>query len=92
MVLLIIAVIFGAIIAVLRIYAVDLEGGNVWGAIGNAVAGVGILAGTCFVIYKASKERLMGEGIGFWRWRWRLRLRTGGWRCGRFSWRICSGM
>lgn len=32
------------------------------GAIGNAVAGVGILAGTCFVIYKASKERLMGGG------------------------------
>ena len=61
-VLLIIAVIFGAIIAILRIYAVDLEGGNVWGAIGNAVAGVGILAGTCFVIYKASKERLMGGG------------------------------
>ncbi len=26
---------------------------------------MGILAGTCFVIYKASKEKLMGEGLDF---------------------------
>lgn len=61
-VLLIIAVIFGAMIAVLRVYEVDLDGGNVVGAIWNAVAGVGILAGTCFLIYKLSKEKLMGGG------------------------------
>lgn len=61
-ILLIIAVLFGAIIAILRVYAVEIEGGNVWAAIGNAAAGVGILAGTCFVIYKASKEKLMGGG------------------------------
>lgn len=61
-ILLIIAVIFGAMIAVLRVYEVDLDGGDVVGAIWNAVAGVGILAGTCFLIYKLSKERLMGGG------------------------------
>ena len=61
-ILLIIAVLFGAFFAILRVYAVEIEGGNVWAAIGNAAAGVGILAGTCFVIYKASKEKLMGGG------------------------------
>lgn len=61
-VLLIIAVIFGAIIAVLKVYEVSLDGGNVMGEVGSLAAGVGILAGTCFLIYKASKEKLMGGG------------------------------
>ncbi len=62
-VLLVIAVVFGAIIAVLRVYAVDLDGGDVGRAIGNLAAGVGILAGTGFVVYKASREKLMGGGV-----------------------------
>lgn len=61
-VLLAIAVIFGAIIAVLRVYQVSLEAGDVMSAVWNALGGVGILAGTCFLIYRVSKEKLMGGG------------------------------
>ena len=37
------------------------QGGCV-GRVVNAMIGVVILAGTCFVLYKASHEKLMGEG------------------------------
>ena len=64
-ILLIIAVLFGAIIAILRVYAVEIEGGMFGRRLEMRRRGVGILAGTCFVIYKASKEKLMGEGLDF---------------------------
>lgn len=61
-VLLVLAVVMGAIVLVLKMYQVSLEGEDVLMALMNTGIGAVILAGTCFVIYKASKERLMGGG------------------------------
>lgn len=62
-VLLILAIIIGAMVSILKLYEVQLsDGGDVLGALWSLLAGVLILSGTCFVIYKASKERLMGSG------------------------------
>ncbi len=61
-VLLVIAVIMGMIVFVLKMYELSLSDSDVWQGIGSTVASVGILAGTCFLIYKASHERLMGGG------------------------------
>ena len=62
-VLLILAVIIGAIVFILKMCEVSLtEGGDVSGSMINSLIGVAILSGTCFVIYKGSKERLMGSG------------------------------
>lgn len=62
-VLLILAILFGAIIFVLKMKEVSLSDEvDLLRSLGNATLGVLVLAGTCFVIYKASKERLMGGG------------------------------
>lgn len=61
-VLLILAVIMGMIVFVLKMYDIYLGKGNVGMGILNALAGVGILSGTCYLIYKVSKEKLMGGG------------------------------
>lgn len=62
-VLLILSIIIGAIVFVLKMYEVSLvEGADFWGEMISAVMGVVILSGTCFVIYKASHEKLMGGG------------------------------
>lgn len=61
-VLLILTVVMGAIIFVLRMYEVSLEGGKVIDALISSGIGVLILSGTCFLIYKASHEKLMGAG------------------------------
>lgn len=61
-VLLVLAVIFGAIVATLKVYEVYLSEGNVGAALLGLGIGVVILAGTCFLIYKASREKLMGSG------------------------------
>lgn len=61
-VLLVLAVVMGTIIMVLRIYQIDLVGEDVAAALMNTGVAVVILAGVCFVIYKASRERLMGGG------------------------------
>lgn len=62
-VLLVLAIVFGMAIFVLKMCIVDIsDNGELWGGVGSALAGVAILSGTCFVIYKASKERLMGGG------------------------------
>ena len=62
-VLLTLAILFGAIIFVLKMKEVSLsDEADLLRSLGNAALGVLVLAGTCFVIYKASKERLMGGG------------------------------
>lgn len=62
-VLLILAIMFGMMIFVLRIYNLSLvDNGDIVKGMISALIGVVILAGTCFVIYKASKEKLMGGG------------------------------
>lgn len=62
-ILLIIAIIFGAMIWVLKMYSLSLStDGDLISGLWNSLASVVILAGTCFVIYKASKEKLMGSG------------------------------
>lgn len=62
-VLLVLAIIFGLMIWVLKMYEQTLiDDGDFVGALLNTLAGVVILSGTCFVIYKASKEKLMGSG------------------------------
>lgn len=62
-VLLVIAILFGAMIFVLKVYDLSMtEGESVMDGLVSAGIGVVILAGTCFLIYKASKERLMGAG------------------------------
>lgn len=62
-VLLFLSVIVGAMVAVLKMYILTLsESGDFEGGVLSLVGGVLILAGTCFVIYKASGERLMGGG------------------------------
>lgn len=61
-VLLIVAVLFGALVFVLKMYDVYLSNGNLKNSLISAGIGVVILAGTCFLIYKASREKLMGSG------------------------------
>lgn len=62
-VLLMLAIIIGAMVCILKLYEVGmLDDGNTRQALISAGLGVLILAGTCFVIYKASRERLMGGG------------------------------
>lgn len=62
-VLLLLAVIIGAIVCVLKVKEVQItDESGVLQALMSMLIGVVILAGTCFVIYKASKERLMGGG------------------------------
>lgn len=62
-VLLMLAVIIGAMVLVLKMREVQLsDNGDVATAMLSAGLGILILAGTCFVIYKASKEKLMGSG------------------------------
>ena len=62
-VLLVMSIVFGMIVFVLKMYDLSLtEGGDVVKGIWSAVGGMVILAGTCFLIYKGSKERLMGAG------------------------------
>ena len=62
-VLLILAVIIGAMVAVLKLYEIRLsDGGDVWSGFVNMMVGVVILSGTCFVLYKGSHEKLMGGG------------------------------
>ena len=62
-VLLLLAIIIGAMVSMLKFYEVGLSSnGDTAGAIWNTLGGVMILSGTCFVIYKGSKERLMGGG------------------------------
>lgn len=62
-VLLALAIIIAAMVCVLKLYEVQLsDNPDVKGAVLNMLGGMLILSGTCFVIYKASKERLMGGG------------------------------
>lgn len=62
-VLLILAILFGAMIAVLRLYEISLsDTGDFYSGLINILLSVVILAGTCYIIYKASHERLMGGG------------------------------
>lgn len=62
-VLLILAIVVGAIVCVLKMYEVGMtEDEDLKSALISAGMGVLILAGTCFVLYKGSKEKLMGGG------------------------------
>lgn len=61
-VLLVLAIVVGAIVLVLKMWEISLSGGDVLRELMNAGVGVVILAGTCFVLYKGSKEKLMGGG------------------------------
>lgn len=62
LVLLLLAVNMGAIILVLKLISTRLAGGEAIPELLNAAIGALILAGTCFLIYKVSHERLMGGG------------------------------
>lgn len=62
-VLLALAIVFGLMIFVLRMYNLSLtDNGDVVKGLISAGVGVVVLSGTCFIIYKASKEKLMGAG------------------------------
>ena len=62
-VLLVLSIVIGAIVLVLKLYEIWMSGeGSVLAALLNALLGAAILAGTCFVLYKGSKEKLMGGG------------------------------
>lgn len=62
-VLLALAIVFGLMIFVLRMYNLSLtDNGDVVRGLISAGVGVVVLSGTCFIIYKASKEKLMGAG------------------------------
>lgn len=61
-VLLILAVIMGGIVLVLKLWNVQLNDGEVMPELISTMLGVLILSGTCFLIYKVSKEKLMGSG------------------------------
>ena len=62
-VLLILAIVFGLAIFVLKMCVVSMsDDGDLGGGILSAMIGVVILSGTCYLIYKASRERLMGAG------------------------------
>ncbi len=62
-VLLLLSIVVGAIVFVLKMYEVSLaDEADFVGELVSAVMGIVILSGTCFVIYKASHEKLMGSG------------------------------
>lgn len=62
-VLLLLAIVIGAIVCVLKLREMEIIGeASILQSLASTLIGVVILAGTCFVIYKASKERLMGGG------------------------------
>lgn len=62
-VLLVLAIIFGLAIFILKLCIASLSDNNaVFDQFISAIIGVAILSGTCFLIYKLSKERLMGGG------------------------------
>ncbi len=62
-VLLVLAIVFGIAIFILKMCVVDMsDNGNLQSGLLSGLGGVLILSGTCFVIYKVSKERLMGGG------------------------------
>lgn len=60
--LLLVAIGLGAAILGLKVWNTALDGGDVLQLLISAAGGVMILAGVCWVIYKASNERLMGGG------------------------------
>lgn len=62
LVLLLLAVNMGAVILVIKLISTSLAGEEAIPELLNALLGVLILAGTCFLIYRASHERLMGGG------------------------------
>lgn len=62
LVLLLLAVNMGAVILVLKLISTSLAGDEAISELLNALFGVLILAGTCFLIYRISHERLMGGG------------------------------
>lgn len=62
LVLLLLAVNMGAVILVAKLILARLDGGEILPLLMNALLGMLILAGTCFLIYRASHERLMGGG------------------------------
>lgn len=61
-VLLILAVIIGGIVLVLKLWNTQLSGEEVLPDLWNALLAALIMAGTCFLIYKVSREKLMGSG------------------------------
>lgn len=62
-VLLILAIILGMIVFVLKMRLAQMsDAGDVLAEMLSALGGVAILSGTCYLIYKVSKERLMGGG------------------------------
>ena len=62
-VLLLLAIVVGAIVCVLKLKEMQIIGeASILQSLGSTLIGIVILAGTCYVIYKASKERLMGGG------------------------------
>lgn len=62
-VLLVLSVIIGAMVGLLKLYELRLsDNGDMMSGLVNTLIGVLILAGTCFVLYKASHEKLMGGG------------------------------
>ncbi len=62
-VLLALAIIFGLMVFVLKMYQLSLvDDADLVGGLMSALIGVVILAGSCLIIYKASHEKLMGAG------------------------------
>lgn len=62
-VLLVLAIVIGMMVWVLKMYEIGLsDNGSLAGGVLNTIGAIAILAGTCFLIYKASKEKLMGAG------------------------------
>ncbi len=62
-VLLVLSIIFGLAIFILKMCVVSMsDNGELVDGMISAGIGVVILAGTCYLIYKASRERLMGAG------------------------------
>lgn len=62
LVLLLLAVNIGAVILFIKLFSTSLAGHEAIPELLNALLGVLILSGTCFLIYRASHERLMGGG------------------------------
>jgi len=62
-VLLVLSIVLGLAVFILKMCAVQMsDDGDLKKGLISALIGVLILAGTCFVIYKASREKLMGGG------------------------------
>lgn len=62
-VLLVLSIVLGLAVFILKMCAVQMsDDGNLTKGLVGALIGVLILSGTCYVIYKASRERLMGSG------------------------------